>query len=598
MNDNKDCRKRQSTLTDFLPSNNGHRRLTTLDRSKRQLFVAKNRRRSTADWQEATAVEQDDDSSSNNNNNNQNNNNDTVNECNDIPFTSSWSEGDIDHLSDSEEEAEEGYDLTQEDLSRFTAMYSQCPILDEDAEVATSRRDDESDSEQCEALDLTQEECQQFFEEQSHGPTDYVAEPPAKKLKWTTEKKTELSRISQYMKQHETSSTPPVFHDSDTKVYVESPGGELRIFKVGESFILENDSLDLPKAIYNIVELKYSQTTVKKANCKVFMLLRETFVGSKSIKDTPELFSQYVVFRHTKWIALRKLRKQVDAPRCQFMIDPPSKESKGIGWQLSYRLVRATKPCVLEKEPTCLDLFAGVGGMSMGFHNAGFAVRWCVEKDPLTASVLANNQQRLLNKKLKEEMYQLRKHRDSARTQKRVQRDGQKMRCAEAEEEDDGDCRVFDEDVHIFLKKVKRNDSAYPVKGDVNHVHASPPCQGFSKVCGRKTVFAFFCVVCAHAPPIRDGFGQANRTRGMGKNDRSNNELCFAFTRAIRLLQPETASFENVTGMLDLSCVQYLQRIVADLLQLRYQLQLKSEQFGVMLHCFLDGSLTTNCSAF
>lgn len=39
---------------------------------------------------------------------------------------------------------------------------------------------------------------------------------------------------------------------------------------------------------------------------------------------------------------------------------------------------------------------------------------------------------------------------------------------------------VFDEDVETFLQKVHDKDPAYPRMGDVDQVHASPPCQGFS----------------------------------------------------------------------------------------------------------------------
>ena len=33
-------------------------------------------------------------------------------------------------------------------------------------------------------------------------------------------------------------------------------------------------------------------------------------------------------------------------------------------------------------EPRVLDLFAGCGGLSLGFHAAGFALRAAVESDP------------------------------------------------------------------------------------------------------------------------------------------------------------------------------------------------------------------------
>jgi site-specific DNA-cytosine methylase len=44
-----------------------------------------------------------------------------------------------------------------------------------------------------------------------------------------------------------------------------------------------------------------------------------------------------------------------------------------------------------------------------------------------------------------------------------------------------GDAVVFPEDVESYLTKVENGDAPYEIKY-VDHVHASSPCQGFSKV--------------------------------------------------------------------------------------------------------------------
>ena len=40
---------------------------------------------------------------------------------------------------------------------------------------------------------------------------------------------------------------------------------------------------------------------------------------------------------------------------------------------------------------TCGDLFAGIGGMSLGLERAGFTVRWQVETDPYCENILARH---------------------------------------------------------------------------------------------------------------------------------------------------------------------------------------------------------------
>ena len=45
----------------------------------------------------------------------------------------------------------------------------------------------------------------------------------------------------------------------------------------------------------------------------------------------------------------------------------------------------------MRKSPTCLDLFCGAGGMSLGFEEAGFDIVAGVELDPVHANVHAFN---------------------------------------------------------------------------------------------------------------------------------------------------------------------------------------------------------------
>jgi 16S rRNA G966 N2-methylase RsmD len=147
-------------------------------------------------------------------------------------------------------------------------------------------------------------------------------------------------------------------------------------------------------------------------------------------------------------------------------------------------------------KPVALDLFAGAGGMGFGLAKAGFDVKFAVEINPAATATLRCN------------------HRDTL---------------------------VFEEDATLFLEKAKAQNPCYPKPGDVQHIHASSPCQGFS---------------------------EANRNGGV--NDFANNELSFLFVDAVRHFMPRTGSFENVLGMLNEARGnrRYMQKIIADLMLL------------------------------
>ena len=89
-----------------------------------------------------------------------------------------------------------------------------------------------------------------------------------------------------------------------------------------------------------------------------------------------------------------------------------------------------------------------------------------------------------------------------------------------------------------FLENCRQGKSGYPRRGDFNHLHASTPCQGYSG---------------------------ANRVLDGGKNGQKNRELIFSFVEAIRIFQPDTASFENVSGLLAQQHVCYLKEVVSTL---------------------------------
>jgi site-specific DNA-cytosine methylase len=84
-----------------------------------------------------------------------------------------------------------------------------------------------------------------------------------------------------------------------------------------------------------------------------------------------------------------------------------------------------------------VDLYAGAGGMSLGLEKY-FNVKWIVDNDPMASATLKAN-----------------------KTGSNVQ--------------------IYTEDVKTFLRQSVQGHNCYTSVGEVDHIHASPPCKGFSR---------------------------------------------------------------------------------------------------------------------
>ena len=84
---------------------------------------------------------------------------------------------------------------------------------------------------------------------------------------------------------------------------------------------------------------------------------------------------------------------------------------------------------------TCLDLFAGCGGLTIGLAQAGIKVRWANEID---------------------------------------------THAAETYRQSHPGCTVFGEDVNLLYHRLLDRDEGLPRPGDVDLIAGGPPCQGFS----------------------------------------------------------------------------------------------------------------------
>ncbi|KAI2502304.1 C-5 cytosine-specific DNA methylase [Fragilaria crotonensis] len=345
-----------------------------------------------------------------------------------------------------------------------------------------------------------------------------------------------------------------------------------KMYRVGETWISNHPDHNHQNPNFNgytfTIHSFVHDGRLKCAQCpvgNVLIDLANTFIGKEEAmrlrqRSTTNLAQNHhqQQFRHLKLVVVEKSKQKfplrfltsrveqdngiMSLPRDKlFVYDCGAVDKVKVGLNISYSLLHppdlpTPTTTTASTKPTVLELFAGCGGMTQGLTRAGFHVKYAVDHDHWAAATLRCNHNR-------EEMM------------------------------------VFEEDVGQFLNKVQDKDPAYPTPDDVDHVHASPPCQGFS---------------------------QANRKGGT--NDTMNNELIYKFVEAVRIFKPKTASMENVNGILadhtekvkNSTTLQhaypgsyptngkkpkshYLYRVVADLLEIGYQVRvmiLDASQYG------------------
>lgn len=246
----------------------------------------------------------------------------------------------------------------------------------------------------------------------------------------------------------------------------------------------------------------------QSAICQRFLPSARTFL--KSIPNAPK--GCFVQVGKKEELLLSKLKRSGSKPpTCDWIYDyDPEREHSSFCF---YRGKGKVPPATAGKaRPRVLELFAGAGGMSLGFHNAGMLTRWVVESNESAAATLRANYK------------------------------------------GDTPPEMYTEDIRDFLDEVRKGNPAYPSKGEVDHIHGSPPCQGFSL---------------------------ANRVGG--EEAEENNNLTREFIHCIRDLQPRTATYENVPGILQEKNRGYLQWVISELLNMNYQVRveiLKSSDFG------------------
>lgn len=172
--------------------------------------------------------------------------------------------------------------------------------------------------------------------------------------------------------------------------------------------------------------------------------------------------------------------------------------------------------------PIAVDLFAGVGGLSLGFEQAGFDVVAAVEYDPIHAAVHKFNFP------------------------------AASVICADIADEERVSIAAIKAAIRRGIQNHDHDDQAWD--GQIDVVFGGPPCQGFSTI-GKRDV------------------------------DDSRNSLVFQFARIVEGLRPRYFVMENVRGMALGAHSQILQRLIERLRTAGYKIDdpqiLNAKDFGV-----------------
>jgi len=258
-----------------------------------------------------------------------------------------------------------------------------------------------------------------------------------------------------------------------------------RTYRVGQSYLSPD------KRSSRIYLLSMIKPIFRKAKCQVFERMDECFAAPKGRESHWVMMNEEIVD-----LALLK------HPCKQAFQTFPMKYEQGED-QRSFSYYNESGKVQFDSgKPTALDLYCGAGGFGIGLKAAGFDCKWAVDNDPVAAATLRANKSTT-------------------------------------------GLRVYVEDVKSFLKNSIAENPCYPKVGEVDHIHASPPCKGFSR---------------------------ANRNGG--KNDVNNNKQTLLFVKAVQHFKPKTATFENVPSLVSEHST-YLKTLVAHLLQLNYQVRAK-----------------------
>ena len=265
----------------------------------------------------------------------------------------------------------------------------------------------------------------------------------------------------------------------------------------------------LPKFIFQIHQVCFDDKTDQvEAICAVFMLLNKTLLGDTADNDEAFInkYGKYCLRAEKERVALSQLGRRVKLPKVSILYHVPSKERKSPGWYCSFQLLKDYQPSnqpidLISEHPTSCELYSSIGINSLGQADAGFHVKYAVEKDCRRSQVCELN------------------HSDME--------------------------TVYHEKVETFLNKITNPKGATRFE-KTHHIHASPPCQGFSI---------------------------ANASRYDENKNVENNKQLDVVADVIKACKPKTVTLENVPGLLYEPCMTHMEKLLCKLLTANYQAQ-------------------------
>jgi len=267
----------------------------------------------------------------------------------------------------------------------------------------------------------------------------------------------------------------------ETTEQQEPPGGPEEVAWAGITYKKRNCyHYELPNGNFVVVGirwfLKEKEGSPPRAICTSIVPVSKTFLGQGK-NDTFTLYgSQYCQVRHrgighqdvrTLFLSELRFTATVQPKKMPKLCYQPQREGAKRNFAYFFDESGIHRVGLRTESPRVIELFCGAGGMHCGYKASGFETIKAIDKDEMALQTFRHNHPEAVNVV---------------------------------------ECKC----VKKYLRMYKRN-------GTVQLLHASSPCQGYSK---------------------------ANRKGG--KNDSANNELALTFTKGLRRTQALLGVFENV----------------------------------------------------